>query len=136
MKFSRDPLSPLTIQEVKPGLVRIGGDDYVSDIALTADGEVRDFAVQEIASLQMEHLNPLLESAPEMLIVGTGWDTAMPPRELVFALARRGIGLEVMGTPAACRTFNILVGEGRRPAAIIKIRQNSTQSSNESAPMP
>jgi uncharacterized protein len=39
----------------------------------------------------------------------------------MFALARRGIGLETMDTPAACRTFNILVNEGRRPTAILKI---------------
>jgi uncharacterized protein len=37
-------------------------------------------------------------------------------------MARRGVGIEVMDTPAACRTFNILVAEGRRPAAIIKVR--------------
>jgi uncharacterized protein len=54
-----------------------------------------------------------------MLILGTGWRQCLPPRDLMFGLARRGIGLEMMDTPAACRTFNILIAEGRRPAAIL-----------------
>jgi uncharacterized protein len=42
-----------------------------------------------------------------------------PPRELVFALARRGIGLEFMDTPAAARTYNVLASEGRQVAAVL-----------------
>jgi uncharacterized protein len=76
----------------------------------------------EIDKLGEEHLRALLETDPEMIIVGSGWSAAFAPRDLVFALARRGIGLEFMDTPAACRTFNILVNEGRRPAAVIKVR--------------
>ena len=54
-------------------------------------------------------------------MIGAGWSPALPPRELTFAMARLGIGFEVMDTPAACRTFNILVAEGRRPAAVLVI---------------
>ena len=61
----------------------------------------------------------LLEADPEVIIVGTGAKNVFPPRELVFAMARRGIGLEVMDTTAAARTFNVLVGEDRQVAAIL-----------------
>jgi uncharacterized protein len=122
MKFSRDEISPLTIRQVEPGLIRIGTEAYSSDFALTADGPVTEFSVPDIAELKEAHLATLLEMEPELIIIGTGWQPVLPPRELVFAMARRGVGIEVMDTPAACRTFNILVAEGRRPAAIIKVR--------------
>lgn len=114
-------MSPLTIREAEPGLVRIGTDEFRHDVALTADGNVIDFSLPAMDSLTEKRLGELLQAEPEMLIIGTGWKSMLPPRELVFAMARRGVGIEVMDTPAACRTFNILVGEGRRPAAIIKI---------------
>jgi uncharacterized protein len=55
------------------------------------------------------------------VILGTGERSVFPPRELTFAFARRRVGLEVMNTGAAARTFNVLVGEGRRLAAILYI---------------
>ena len=61
----------------------------------------------------------LLKHAPELVIIGTGAQGQFPPRELSFAFARRGVGLEFMDTAAAARTFNVLVGEGRRIAAVL-----------------
>ncbi len=52
-------------------------------------------------------------------MLGTGNTVVFPPRELVIAMARSGIGLESMDTPAAARTFNVLAGEGRRVAAVL-----------------
>ena len=69
--------------------------------------------------MTVEHLEPLLESKPEIVVLGTGWTPVLPQRDLMFAMARRGIGFEVMDTSAACRTFNVLVSEGRRPAALL-----------------
>jgi uncharacterized protein len=122
MKFSKDPVSPVAIRHVSRGAIKIGADEFAVDFAITADGDVLEFAMPEIDKLGEEHLRALLETDPEMIIVGSGWSAAFAPRDLVFALARRGIGLEFMDTPAACRTFNILVNEGRRPAAVIKVR--------------
>ena len=59
------------------------------------------------------------DSFPELVIVGTGAKAEFPPRELTFAFARRGVGLQVMDTAAAARTFNVLAGEGRRVAAVL-----------------
>jgi uncharacterized protein len=122
MKFSRDQSSARMIRHVEPGRIVIGDDEFSTDFAVTADGQVSDLIPPEIPVLREEQLQTLLLTEPEMIIVGSGWQTAFPPRELVFAMARRGIGIEVMGTPAACRTYNILVNEGRRPAAIFKVR--------------
>ena len=54
-------------------------------------------------------------------VYGAGARQVFPPRELMFAFARRGVGLEVMDTAAAARTFNVLAGEGRKIAAVLYI---------------
>lgn len=119
MKFSRDPVNALTIRRVERGQIRIGEDAYDETVALTAESIVTDVAPPALEHLRARHLQALLDRQPEMLVIGTGWTHALPPRDLMFEMARRGIGLEVMDTPAACRTFNILVAEGRRPAALL-----------------
>ncbi len=122
MKFSRDQLSALSIRQVQPGSIHFGDRTFETDVAVSTDGMVEAFEMPDVASLSEGHLHSLLAGEPEVIIVGTGWQPVFVPRELVFALARRGIGLEAMDTPAACRTFNILLGDGRRLAAIIKVR--------------
>lgn len=121
MKFTRDAPTDLTIRQVERGRIRIGQATYERTLGLTVDQVVTDVEAVPVGELRIGHLEVLLQSNPEVVIVGTGWQAAFADRELMFALARRGIGLEVMDTPAACRTFNILIGEGRRPAALMLI---------------
>ena len=119
MQFTRDQQADLSIRSIERGAIRIGEATLTASFALTTEDIVRDWPVQEIAGLEVTQLEPILAAQPEMIVVGTGWQHQFPPRELMFALARRGIGLEVMDTPAACRTINILLGEGRRVAALL-----------------
>ena len=121
MKFNRDPVNALTIRRVERGSIRIGEDQYSETVALTTEEVVSDLLPPAIEQIRIDDLEPLLNTDPEMLVIGTGWSQVLPPRDLTFAMARRGIGLEFMDTPAACRTFNILVAEGRRPAALLII---------------
>ena len=72
-----------------------------------------------VESLTVDDLAILIETGPELILLGTGNRQLLPNRDLMFAMARRGIGLEVMDTPAAARTFNVLVGEGRSVAAVL-----------------
>ncbi len=55
----------------------------------------------------------IVERAPEVALIGTGARLRFPPGELMLGFARARIGVEVMDTRAACRTYNILMGEGR-----------------------
>jgi len=57
------------------------------------------------------------------VIVGTGATQRFPPHELAKALATTGVGVEVMDTRAACRTYNILASEGRKVVAAILIEK-------------
>lgn len=129
MKFTRETSGGVAIRRVERGRIAIvdgrgdgrGEAHYERTVALSGDGVIEDLGAPGIEELGVEHLGPLLDSQPEILVIGTGWAPSRPPADLAFAMARRGIGLEVMDTPAACRTFNILIAEGRRPAALLVI---------------
>lgn len=107
------------MRKIEPGAITIGDKIYTSNIGLLADAIIVDWPDRPLSELTEYYLSPILEKSPEMVILGTGWQHRFAPRELVFALARRGIGLDVMDTPAACRTFDVLVSEDRLPAAIL-----------------
>ena len=111
----------MNIRRVSAGAIVIGSQTFEKPIALTPDGIIDAFSPPAIADLAEDQLDALLSTNPEMIILGTGNRSVFPPRELIFALARRGIGLEVMDTPAAARTFNVLAGEGRRLAAVLYV---------------
>jgi len=70
-----------------------------------------------VAELTVEHVALLLAHDPEVIIIGTGATFALPPQAALVAARARRIGVEVMDTAAACRTYNVLVGENRRVVA-------------------
>lgn len=119
MKFSRDETTDLTIRKVEDGAITIGDVTVTGDVALTAERIIDGWQGTALSRLTVDDLQFVLAERPEMIVLGTGREQRFPPKELTFALARRGIGLETMDTRAACRTFNILVAEGRRPAAVL-----------------
>ena len=93
-----------------PGFFRIGGEVHEGPV-LTGAGGTRPW-------LGLEEEAPLLALAGniDVLFVGTGPEIAHIPAPLRKALEEAGIGVEVMASPAACRTYNVLVSEGRRVA--------------------
>ena len=97
----------------------IGDEVFKRTIALTTDAILDDWPEKAIEDLTESDFTPLLDSRPAVIVLGTGASNIFPPRELVFALARRGIGLEFMDTAAAARTYNVLASEGRQVAAIL-----------------
>ena len=99
--------------------IRIGDAIYTGTLALTADRLIADWTSKRVAMLEHDDFAALLEDSPELVLLGTGNAIEFAPRELVFSFARRGVGLEVMDTAAAARTFNVLISEGRRVAAAL-----------------
>ena len=121
MKITRESATSLTIRSVSTGAITVGGRSYAGTIALTTDRVIEDVDAPSVAQLDVGHFAELLRGDPELVVIGTGSRGLFPPRELTFAFARRGIGLEVMDTAAAARTFNVLAGEGRRLAALLYV---------------
>jgi len=126
LKFTKEPASANTVLRVERGSILIGNQTYTGNIGLLAHSVIYTWPDCPVSELTEELLSPVLDQSPELLILGTGWQSVFAPRELTFALARRGIGLDVMDTPAACRTFNVLVSEDRLPAAILYIQDQTT----------
>ena len=107
------------IRSISAGEVRIGDDVFNHTIALNTDTVFDDWPQKTIADLTEADFSLLLDGDPEIIVLGTGQSNIFAPREVVFAMARRGTGFEVMNSAAAARTFNVLAGEGRRVAAIL-----------------
>ena len=64
-------------------------------------------------------MQPALALEPEVILLGTGESQAFPPGRRMTDIMRRGIGLEIMTTGAACRTYNVLMAEQRRVVAAL-----------------
>lgn len=111
----------MNIRSVSEQQIRIGDRVYECTIAMTPQSVVDDWPDKAVADLVEDDFSTLVDETTEVLILGTGRANVFPPRELIFAMARRGIGLEVMDSKAAARTFNVLAAEGRPVAAVLYI---------------
>jgi uncharacterized protein len=102
--------------------IRIGEHSIRSSCLVTADKLIASWPAASMEELQLNHLEPIFELRPELVLFGTGARLRFPSSEIRAALASRGIGAEAMDLGAACRTFNILVQEERRVAAVLFLR--------------
>jgi uncharacterized protein len=80
---------------------------------------IEEWPPQAMSELTAEHLQAVAEMAPEVLLLGSGSRIQFPSREQLAALVKLGIGYEVMDTAAACRTYNVLISEGRNVVAAL-----------------
>lgn len=119
LKFTRELSAKLVIRRVSGSAILINDEEHATSIALTPERLLGEWPATPVAELDEGHFGTVLEAVPEIVLLGTGVDNIFPPRELTFAFARKGIGLEVMDTAAAARTFNVLANEGRRVAAVL-----------------
>lgn len=99
--------------------ITVNGKRYESSMIVLPDRVVADWQSVSPSELTADHFVELTGSGLEILLLGTGPRLHFPHPRLMHALARQGIGLEAMDTFAACRTYNILAGEGRKVAAAL-----------------
>ena len=103
------------------------GDDFVSfgelrvesSLIVSAQGIQPLAGVRSLETIDKSVLTAIKEQPPEVLLLGTGSTQHFAPISLVREFASRRIGVEAMSTPAACRTYNILLAEQRVVAAIL-----------------
>ena len=119
LKFTRELSTTLTIRSISVEGIRINDRLWSETIALTPEEYIDSWRPVPLTDLTKDDFSALLEHGPELVIVGTGAKSAFPPRDLMFAFARLGVGFELMDTASAARTFNVLAGEGRRVAAVL-----------------
>ena len=119
MKFHLQTPTSNLVTGSGPGWVRVGSDEYRENIVLTADGIARGFAPNGFDGLNAGDFARLLHTSPEIVLLGTGATQRFPPPAVIAQLTNANVGLEVMDTRAACRTYNILVAEGRSVTAAL-----------------
>ena len=114
MQLTRDSSTQHLIRAWEPGRVRIADRWIAGHVIVSADRIIEGWSTASPTAVTIDDLGPALELAPTILLLGTGTDRFLPDVELMAALAQRRVGLEIMSTPAACRTFNVLLQEQRR----------------------
>ena len=122
MKFHLSTTKGNVVTGLGPGWVRVGATEYRENIVLTPEAVVPGFAPSGFEGLAENEFAALLASTPELVLFGTGATLRFPRPELTRALIDAHVGLEVMDTPAACRTYNILAAEGRSVVAALLIK--------------
>jgi uncharacterized protein len=120
MKISLDlPATAHLVRAYAPGALRIGERTYDRSLIVTATAIIEDWRPARIEDLVPGDLEALLELRPEVLLIGSGARQKFPERSALAALYAARLGFEVMDTGAACRTYNLLVAEGRNVAAAL-----------------
>ncbi|QWD60563.1 Mth938-like domain-containing protein [Polynucleobacter sp. MWH-UH35A] len=115
MKLQSDPHSGAnTITGYGDGYVEINKIPYAHAVVLSSDGAISNWPVKTFDDLEAHNFTQLVDLKPELILIGTGSRQRFPKPELLNALISAKIGFEIMDSQAACRTYNILVGEGRR----------------------
>ena len=120
MKLHADAIQALnTVTAYGPGYVEINRQSYRGSLLILPEEPVQAWGVDGFESLTEASFSELLTLRPEIILLGTGAKQRFPHPRLSAALARAGVGLDVMDTSAACRTYNILMAEGRRVLAAL-----------------
>ncbi len=115
MKLQSDPhYGANTITGYGDGYIEINKIPYSHAVLLSSDGEILEWAVKSFDELSPADFSQMAALKPELIIIGTGKRQRFPKPELLKTLIEVKIGFEVMDSQAACRTYNILVGEGRQ----------------------
>lgn len=99
------------------GYVAVNEQPLTGSFIVAPDTLITEWAPRSIADLDAAALEKIAALSPSIILLGTGEKQAFPPFNLLSAMLGQGIGVEIMTTAAACRTYNILVAEGRSVAA-------------------
>lgn len=127
MEIVRDLLvnseQPL-VRHYSPGSLRVGETTYEHSLVITPRRGALRWDPQDFESLQAAHLEAFLEyePRPELILLGTGTQQHFPPRDYIGPLINAHVGVEIMTSAAAARTWNIVLSEGRQALAALLIR--------------
>ncbi len=120
MKLHSDPQSSLnTITGYGIGYIEVNSKVYPHALIVQPEGEISPWPVSAFADLSSDNLASLCVFKPELIIIGTGKKQQFLKPELIKPLIHAKIGFEMMDSQAACRTYNILMNEGRQVLAAI-----------------
>ena len=113
------PGDHLFVRSVSEAGIQVVDDFYREAMIISANEIIPDWPVKSVEDIEQTHLEKVLELEPEVVLIGTGARQIFLPPALMMFFYSRNIGIEVMSTDAACRTFNVLVSESRKVVAAL-----------------
>jgi len=119
MKLQPDKFDVQTISGYGPGWIGLDGEKITTSLVVGSRGQRFDWECARYSELSAAHFARLADSGPELVLFGSGDRLRFPQPAWLQALVERRIGIETMDTAAACRTYNILAGEGRHVVAAL-----------------
>lgn len=123
MKFQPEKSNATLITAYDGTGIHIGAERIEKSLVLGSHGERFDWLVTCLEDLTAEHFSKLGETKPELIVFGSGAKLRFVHPKLLAGLMQARIGVETMDTAAACRTYNILAGEGRHVVGAFLIEQ-------------
>ncbi|MBS0317341.1 MAG: Mth938-like domain-containing protein [Proteobacteria bacterium] len=121
MKLHADLPDTHSVTGYGPGWIAVGGERIETSLIVGSRGERLPWPCRRFEDLTPAHFEQLATLDAELVIFGSGERLRFPPPPWLAALMAKRIGLETMDTAAACRTYNILAGEGRHVVAALLI---------------
>lgn len=120
MKLQADRIEGVNVvSDLAADSVSINGVKHRSSIVVPWQGTVESWGATRVEQLTIEDFAKIAALGPELVIFGSGPRLRFPPPALMRPLIDKRIGMETMDTSAACRTYNVLVSEGRRVIAAL-----------------
>jgi len=120
MEFTLEvPQNRFFIRSVSADGIRVDQELFVSPFIISGQRIVPQWNVESVEDINEESLQAIFDLEPEVILIGTGDKQVFLPPATQVHFFRRNFGFEVMTTDAACRTFNVLVAEGRQVVAAL-----------------
>lgn len=107
------------IRSYDVGSITVNDTEVTSTLVLMPQQLHDEWGPRTVDELRTHHLDDIVAMAPELVLIGTGRRQQFPDREIMIRTIQAGLGIEVMTTEAACRTYNVLAAEGRQVAAVL-----------------
>ena len=109
------------IESVGSGKIQYQGKWYEESLIIGIDKIIYPWKHSSVADLEVSDFESAFEGNTEVILLGTGRKQVFPDTHLVTKILKRGVGIEVMDSKSACRSFNLLVSEYRRPLAMLML---------------
>lgn len=112
--------SDLYFLEYKPGSIKLNIGQYNQTVLISSQKAIEyDGQISALEDICESHIHLILKDDPEVVLIGTGQKQELPVIDIVAQLAKVGKSVDFMASDKACKTYNLLVNEGRNVSCII-----------------
>ncbi len=124
MKLQPDKQPTLnTVSAYGSNYIEINAQRYTNSLLLSPESPVIEWSCARFEDIKTEDFEQIAKLEPAVVIFGSGQRIRFPQPNLIAPLIARNIGLETMDLQAACRTYNVLMAEGRKVVAALLIEK-------------